>query len=87
MCEQCKIFTENGKYYCPESTDYFVFCPFCGTKLVLKETFRTFALSIEDRDKFREVYDLGMIYYNKNLNPDDYLDEIKSKLKWYKPKI
>ena len=33
MCNQCKIFTEKGLYYCPESYDPFIYCPFCGEKL------------------------------------------------------
>lgn len=33
MCNQCKIFTEKGLYYCSESYDPFIYCPFCGEKL------------------------------------------------------
>lgn len=38
MCKQCNIFTTNGKYYCPESLDHFVYCPFCGEKLDFTKT-------------------------------------------------
>jgi hypothetical protein len=84
MCENCKLFNTK-KYYIPEVEEYFKFCPFCGEKIVIEEeTFKSFALSIKDTVKFREVYDLGKEYYDKNLDPNDYLDVIKSKLKWYK---
>lgn len=93
MCNQCKIFTEKGKYYCPESMDYFKYCPFCGKQLVFSElkvehsSLVDYIKSLdkpETYDKWRYAYDLWVKYHNSGKNPDDYIDEIIDKVEKYK---
>ena len=89
MCKECKIFTEKGKYYCPESMDYFKYCPFCGKKLIFNvlkvehSSLIDYIKSLdkpETYDKWRYAYELWVEYHNNGKNPDDYIDEIIKKV-------
>lgn len=93
MCKQCKIFTEKGKYYCPESMDHFVFCPFCGERLEFKEGKITYS-NIKDYiksldapetyEQWRYACDLWVKYGRLGIDPDEYMDEIIEKVEKYK---
>jgi hypothetical protein len=89
MCNQCKIFTEKGKYYCPESMDHFKYCPFCGEELKFEEETPKIYKDIWEyigslpvgSDKWRNAYDISFEeYHNKGKNPSDYLEEIIKKV-------
>ena len=92
-CKQCKIFTEKGKYYCPESTDHFVYCPFCGEKLVFNEkktgntSLREYIHSLDNEEtyyKWRYAIDLWVKYSKEGKDEDEYTDEIIKKVEKYK---
>lgn len=91
MCNQCKIFTEKGKYYCPESMDFFKYCPFCGEELKFEEDKTEESLSICDYlrsldDGTREginyeKWRYGIDYYIKHpdISIDDFVNHIEKK--------
>ena len=93
MCKQCKIFTEKGKYYCPESMDHFVFCPFCGKRLEFKEekneytNLDEYIQSLDNEEtyyKWRYAIDLWIKYSQEGKDIDEYTDEIIKKVEKYK---
>ena len=93
MCKQCKIFTEKGKYYCPESLDHFVYCPFCGKQLVFNEIkveytdLKDYIQSLDKPEtyfKWRHAIDLWIKYAQEGKNPDEYIDEFIKRVEKYK---
>lgn len=91
MCNQCKIFTEKGKYYCPESMDSFKYCPFCGKELKVEEdkvdessSICDYLRSLDDGTREGINYEkwrYGIDYYIKhpNISIDDFLNHIEKK--------
>ena len=91
MCNECKIFTEKGKYYCPESLTAFKYCPFCGEVLKFEEKkivnleeitkFFDYVNTLEDgTDKWREAFIIMDKYLRDNKDPDEYIQEIIKKV-------
>lgn len=91
MCNQCKIFTEKGKYYCPESMDSFKYCPFCGEELKFEEdkteefsSICDYLRSLDDGTREGINYEkwrYGIDYYIKHpgMSVDDFLNHIEKK--------
>lgn len=91
MCNECKIFTEKGKYYCPESYNAFKYCPFCGEELKFVEkkvvdvedikTVFDYIRTLEDgTDKWRQAFIEMDKCVRDGKNPDDYLQDIMTKV-------
>lgn len=72
MCNECKIFTEKGKYYCPESDKPFKYCPFCGEPLMEQN----YSPKLSDVASTVQVSDLfrGAINFSDLWTPEDFED-------------
>lgn len=87
MCSNCHIFTDKGKYYCPECYDPFEFCPFCGAPLSqnsqehYSEDYWSWVKSLESgSDEWRLALKVGEEYTNNGRDLDSFLDDIKAEV-------
>lgn len=79
MCNECKIFTEKGKYYCPESETPFKYCPFCGEPLKEQKyssKFWSYVESLEQgSDRWREIMNLGNFWFTEGYDLDERIEQ------------
>lgn len=89
MCNECRIFTDKGLYYCPESMKAFQYCPFCGELLkfpskqetIKIETIFDYIKTLEDgSDKWRQAFIEMDKYVRDGKDPNEYLQEIMKKV-------
>lgn len=89
MCDKCKTFG-GRKYYCPEYgeyEDYFKYCPYCGALLSWNEPVDSndywdwLSTLGKYTDEWRIALKVGEDYCSRGCRLNDYLDEIKEKVK------